>query len=210
MSDTKISALVAAVAAALANEIPINEAGTSKKLTVQQIADLFGETLRNQSTADQTPTAATLTYLTGSMITVPAAKLRIGTVLKWKLYLTKTAAGTAASTFDVRVGTAGSTADTARLSFTTDIGTAVIDIGYIEIVVVCRGPLSASGVMVGTFTMTHDLAITGFGTKAVRVQNVVSGTFDVTTAGLKIGLTVTTGAAQAWTFKQISAEAKNL
>lgn len=41
MADTKISGLTAASAAALANELAINEAGTSKKLTVQQIADLL-------------------------------------------------------------------------------------------------------------------------------------------------------------------------
>lgn len=34
MADTKISALTAATAAAAANELAINEAGTSKKLTV--------------------------------------------------------------------------------------------------------------------------------------------------------------------------------
>lgn len=38
MPDTKISALPAAGAAAAANELAINEAGTSKKLTVSQIA----------------------------------------------------------------------------------------------------------------------------------------------------------------------------
>lgn len=42
MADTKISALTAASAAALANEFAINEAGTSKKLTLSQIADLIG------------------------------------------------------------------------------------------------------------------------------------------------------------------------
>jgi len=41
MADTKISALTAATVAALANELAINEAGTSKKLTVQQIKDLL-------------------------------------------------------------------------------------------------------------------------------------------------------------------------
>ena len=39
MADTKISALTAATAAAAANELAINEAGTSKKLTVAQIQD---------------------------------------------------------------------------------------------------------------------------------------------------------------------------
>jgi hypothetical protein len=39
VADTKISALTAASAAALANEHAINEAGTSKKVTQQQILD---------------------------------------------------------------------------------------------------------------------------------------------------------------------------
>lgn len=38
MADTKISALTAATAAADANELAINEAGTSKKLTMAQVA----------------------------------------------------------------------------------------------------------------------------------------------------------------------------
>jgi hypothetical protein len=38
MADTKISALTAAGSAATSNEIPINEGGTTKKVTVAQIA----------------------------------------------------------------------------------------------------------------------------------------------------------------------------
>jgi len=41
MADTKVSALTAASAAALANEIPINEAGTSKKITLTQVQALL-------------------------------------------------------------------------------------------------------------------------------------------------------------------------
>ena len=41
MADTKISALTAATAAAGANELAINEAGVSKKLTVTQVADFL-------------------------------------------------------------------------------------------------------------------------------------------------------------------------
>lgn len=39
MADTKISALTAATAAAAANELPINEAGASKKLTIAQVQE---------------------------------------------------------------------------------------------------------------------------------------------------------------------------
>lgn len=42
MADTKISALAAASAAALANEFAINEAGASKKLSLTLMADLIG------------------------------------------------------------------------------------------------------------------------------------------------------------------------
>lgn len=41
MADTKTSALTAATAALAADEIPINEAGTSKKLTVTQLGALM-------------------------------------------------------------------------------------------------------------------------------------------------------------------------
>ena len=41
MADTKISALTAATVAALANELVINEAGTSKKISVTQLVTLL-------------------------------------------------------------------------------------------------------------------------------------------------------------------------
>jgi hypothetical protein len=42
MADTKISALTAASAAALANEMAVNDAGTTKKVTGTQLNALFG------------------------------------------------------------------------------------------------------------------------------------------------------------------------
>ena len=51
MADTKISALTAATAAAGANELAINEAGTSKKLTVDQIALYLQNNLTGSSGA---------------------------------------------------------------------------------------------------------------------------------------------------------------
>jgi len=39
MADTKISGLTAATSALAADELAINEAGTSKKLTVAQVSD---------------------------------------------------------------------------------------------------------------------------------------------------------------------------
>ena len=41
MADTKISGLTAASVAAVANELPVNEAGTSKKVTITQLVTLL-------------------------------------------------------------------------------------------------------------------------------------------------------------------------
>lgn len=208
MADTKISALTAASVALGADEIPVNEAGTSKKATLTQVQALIQ--VCNYSVASQTITAATLTYITGSKITVPVGKLRIGTILRWKFNITKTAAGTALSTYAVYVGTNGTTADTARLSFTKPAGTGVIDEGFIEITVIVRGPLSASGIIVGEFVLSHNLAATGHAVIPNVVVNVVSSAFDVTVANLFVGICVTTGASDAITIQQVVAEAVNL
>lgn len=81
MADTKISGLTAAGAAAAANELAINEAGTSKKLTVQQLADFLFKRINGNSgaagayktlqklsanaTANATTTLATVMTTTG-------------------------------------------------------------------------------------------------------------------------------------------------
>ena len=162
------------------------------------------------STAAQSPAAGATTYLTGSAITVPPSKVKIGTIMRWRAIFTKTAAGTAASTFDIRVGTAGTTADTSRLSFAMPVGTAAVDTAYLEITVTVRGPLSASGVIAGMCIVTHNLATTGFINVNQVVLSVVSSAFDVTTANLIFGLSVTTGASVALTFQQVVAESANL
>jgi len=211
MADTKISALTAASVAAAANELAINETGTSKKVTLTQVMALFGDALGNQSSATQAPAAATLTYLTGSDIDVPVGLLRVGTTFKWRLDLTKSAAGTAIRTFHVRLGTAGSTADAAIITFTgVLVPTAVVDQGFIDINVTIRGPISASCIARGSFALTHNLATTGLSTRAMELLGVTSGTFNATTANLVIGLSVTTGTAEVLTFQQVIAEAKNL
>jgi hypothetical protein len=51
LADTKISGLTAATAAAAANEFAINEAGASKKLTMQQVADFLFTRINGSSGA---------------------------------------------------------------------------------------------------------------------------------------------------------------
>jgi hypothetical protein len=169
----------------------------------------YGNYIFSYSTAAQSPAAATRTYITGSAITVPASGLQVGTCFRWTFNLTKTAAGTAASTFDIAFGTTGTTADTARVSFAKPAGTAVVDEGKIVIEAIVRGPISASGVVVGEFTMTHNLQITGHMIIPCANVNTVSAAFDVT-AATRVGVCITSGTADAVTIQMCMAEAWNL
>lgn len=184
---------------------------TSKLLTLKDDTGFtrsIGQT--NFSTVAQVVPAAARTYIAGSLLAVPTGKLQIGTCFRWRLSMTKTAAGVAASTFDIAVGLAGSVADTARVSFIKAAGTAVVDEAWIDISCICRGPLSASGVLVGIFNLAHNLAATGHSVLPSLVVTTVSGAFDITPAGLMVGLCLTSGAADAITIQVVQAEAWNL
>jgi hypothetical protein len=164
----------------------------------------------NFSTAAQVVPATTRTYITGSAVAVPTNKMQVGTCFRWVFDMTKTAAGIAASTIDIAVGTAGTTADTARVSFTKPSGTAAIDTARCTVEAIVRGPLTGSGVMAGVFTMTHNLASTGHATIPCVNVTTVSAGFDVTVSNLIVGLCITTGAADAITIQCVTAEAWNL
>ena len=86
MGDTKISALTAASAAALANEIPINEAGTSKKLTVQQTLNAV-----NLLTAASSIVGADITLL------IQSAVAKAMTLTQLQAFIMKATAGVATS-----------------------------------------------------------------------------------------------------------------
>ena len=157
----------------------------------------------------QTPSAATRTYITNSSLTQPAGKFQIGARLKWRLNLTKTATGTASSTFEVCFGTAGASADTARLSFTKPAGTAAADEGFIEIDCIVRGPISASCIVTGSFRLVHNLSATGHSTVPAVVLNAQSAAFDITAASVA-GLAVSPGAADVYTIQQVDGGLSNV
>jgi len=194
----------------MSQEFPVNESGTSRKVTLLQVASLFGNTLENQSTADQQVTANSTAYLAGSNIAVPVGKLAIGSRFTYRLVVSKTNAGTAANSFHFRVGVNGTTADTAVLTFTMPVGTAVVDVALIDITVTIRGPLSASCIAHGNFRLTHNLQITGFSTIPCLAISTLSAGFDATVANLICGLSVTTATSTVFTFQQVMVEARNL
>lgn len=160
------------------------------------------------SAAGQSPTAAVRTLITGSTVTVPAIKLKVGAVYRCRFAMTKTAAGVATSTIDVAVGTTGSTADAARLSFTKPAGTAAADEAWVELFVVVKA-IGATGVVTGTVHIDHQLATTGHMAQQTAVITATSATFDTTTAGLKISVCLTSGASDAITITHCCAELLN-
>lgn len=166
------------------------------------------------ATAGQTPAATTRTYITGSDAgPFTAGQLIVGTMIHWHLKLTKTAAGVASSTFDIAFGTAGSTADTARVTFTKPAGVAQADDCTVDIYATVKTN-SASGVVVGDFTLfgNQTNALGGFlaATKWIYCSPAItSGTFD-TTAPTHVGLCITTGASDAYTIDQVQTWTANL
>jgi hypothetical protein len=158
------------------------------------------------SVADQAVGASVTNYLTNSDIHISAGRpLKAGTVFRWHVCFSKTAAATASMTFDLRVGTAGTTADTSRASLATGTQTAVADVGELEVACTVRS-ISASGIITTSMQMEHNLAATGLGPTNVVVSNVTSAAFDTTATNLILGLSLTTGASHAITITRVVGE----
>ncbi len=77
MADTKISALTAAAAAASANELAINEAGTSKKLTIAQLTTYL-QTI-GMPRVKRLGTTHSISSVTGTEVTDLTLALEAGT-----------------------------------------------------------------------------------------------------------------------------------
>lgn len=166
-------------------------------------------TIFNQSTAAQGAGFASDTYLTGSSTAIPSGGLKVGSRYHLIFDVSKTGAGIATPIIYVRFGTNGSTADTARLTFTFLAGTAVVDIGTFEVWVTFR-TVGASGVVQGTAQCRHRLSITGLQIQPGTTLQVTSGSFDTTVANSIIGVSVNGGASASWTVQNVQAELTNL
>jgi len=170
----------------------------------------------NASTADQQINASTNAYVTGSLVTIPAGKYRIGSVIHWRVHMSKTAAATAAGMLViVESGTNGSAADTNLLTFTqAALQTGVVDDADFDVYFTIRGPLSASCLAQGSYAMSHNGfaagAGTGFAVTPTVNMKALSGTWDCTAASLKAGLSITTTALQVVTIQQVVTEVMNL
>jgi hypothetical protein len=125
--------------------------------------------------------------------------------------MVKTGAGTATPIAIVRFGTAGTVADTARLTFTFTAGSAAVDTGIFELWAHWR-TVGTSSVMVGVMSLNHALAATGLTTGGTGGQfqvSVVSSAFDSTVANSFIGVSFNGGAAFDGTCSLVEAEMRN-
>lgn len=162
----------------------------------------------NYITSDQTISAATTAYVAGSDVRASAGRpFKAGTIIRWWVYLSKTAAGTAARTLDVRFGTNGTTADTSRGSLALT-PTAAADSGLYVVTVTFRS-IGASGVCAIAVDLVHKGATTGLANGAA-VAGIANATFDNTSTSLIAGLSITTGASEVLTITQVTTEVDNI
>src|SRR5262245_9720746 len=66
------------------------------------------------------------TYVTSSDILIPGSGMQVGQTYQWGIWISKTAASTAAAVITWRIGSAASTGDTSRASITSAAQTAVV------------------------------------------------------------------------------------
>ncbi len=162
--------------------------------------------LYNVSVADQGPGFAADTYVTGSNLLI-GGRIKVGTIIRWNIHATKTAAGIATPIWIVRFGTAGAIADTARCTLTGPAQTGAVDNGFFELEAYFS-IYSASAIVRSKVGIMHSAAsAAGFGE---CVANATSAAFDATVAGLQVGLSVNGGASAAWTIQGVTAEVMNL
>jgi hypothetical protein len=216
MADTKISAATNNATVAAADEFATNKAGASRRTPASAIAtyvkgvsELFNANVTSQSGFSSD------TYLTNSNISIPANNPIAKTMYRCVFRVTKTAAGTATATINVRYGTNGTTADTSRGLITfPSAQTAATDSGIVEIWSTFRTVGSGTSAVLQTaFRLSRTNTTTGFlstGGITLTFIDVTSGGFDSTPANSIIGLSVNGGASANWTIALAQVELINL
>lgn len=221
MADTKPSAFTADSTPDDADIIPYVDldgggAGVhlNKKITFNELTAYLEQRGRqhNASVAQQAYSGNSDTYLVGSDVTIPTSRLQAKAKYRLRFDLAKTStAGTAGIVVNVRIGTAGTTADTSRGTLTFASQTAVADEGQVDLTVVFRTiGAGTSAVIRSTALLDHRLAVTGLCNVNSSVQSATSAGFDSTVAGLKIGVSMNVGASSVVNVNLVDAVLENL
>lgn len=151
---------------------------------VPAAADRNGIHNHNTSAQSQVTVANTFYYIAGSALTMPAAyttAIGAGTTLKWRVALTKTAAGTVAFDIVIYMGLNGTTADSAKVTQSVGVQTAAVDDMIVDVMVVFT---SSTAFYWTICPINKAVTATGFGVATG------AGAF---TSGTVSGLTTTTG-----------------
>lgn len=149
----------------------------------------------------QSMAAGTYYYITDSALTMPASSktgggMTTSTTMQWQFMMRKTAAGTAAFNIRIYRGTNGTTADTADVTQSIGVATAVVDIAvvYVTLKVTATG---GTGSYTWGISTTHRAATAaGFGiTDATPFFEGTVSSVAMNTASLKFGIGImgTTG-----------------
>jgi len=197
--DTKPSAFPSLTLPSAATDqyIVIPSGGTASKITLAGLQQSLGAGYRNGSTATVSAGYAVDTYLAGSAVTVPAGAWKVGTIYQCGFDMVKTAAGTAAFTITIRIGTLGTTGDTSVYTIPWAVGTAAIDTGWFEVYIAFR-TVGAGATIAAVGTCAHHLAATGLISTGASGNGIIAqgvgGSFSSTTATI-LGLSVNGGAS---------------
>lgn len=154
--------------------------------------------------------AATATLINGSIVPMPVAMMwQAGTTIRWKVLMSKTAAGVAARTFFIHLGTGGVVGDAIIATFTNAaVGTAAAGNALLEVIMTIRtvpSPAGAGATAIAYAILTNN-GDTGFLTTGCDVTIGTMATFNTATAQQFLSLSVTTGAAEVISVDQCFAE----
>lgn len=218
MADVKVSALTLASAVDDDDEMYIVEDGVSKKVSLNQLTTYFEARGRsNNASVSQQSWGGTDAYLVGSNCSIPnnpsgGNRLQAKTKYLCRFYVAKTSTnGTATPIIQVRIGTAGTTSDTARATLTFAAQTAVADDGRVDVEVTFRTVGSGtSAVLRAQGTLDHRLASTGLANTNTSIAGNTGAGFDSTVQNLQIGLSVNWGSNFTGTTDLVQAELLNL
>jgi hypothetical protein len=223
MADAKVSALTALSGVNIADgdlfpmvdlsDTTMAASGTDKSTTANDIATAVKARALVAAASVSTPGAgfAADTYLAGSGLLIPNNHLQAQTIYKCRFDVSKTGAGVATPILNLRIGTAGSTADTSRGTHTFPAQTAVVDQGMFELWAAFRTVGSGTAAVVQSRArLTHALSITGLSTSVTPITVATSGGFDSTVAASIIGVSLNGGTSAAFTITLVEAELINL
>jgi len=154
------------------------------------------------------------TYLKESALAI--STLNVGSAFRWTLTMSKTAAGVTAATFNVRIGTSGTTADQSVGLFTLSGQTGVVDTGWCEIIMniqqFAANAYGASSVLL----FTHNLVSTGLNTATPQTAVIANtGSFTLTPSSSVIapgfaGVSCNPASLGVWTFQSCIALGYNM